>query len=655
MALEALLVLGLFAASLLPLVAWLRRQPPGSARLAGVLVWLGAAGGLAWAVFAYPRPVHDESLVENRPIEVPSDGYVSSKTCRSCHPHNYATWFGSYHRSMTQLATPEAVLGDFEAGDVWAHGERLALERRGDEFWVEREVSDGEGAAEVSAREWQQILMTTGSHHYQVYWVANGNTRELDPLPVVYRIPEGRWVPRSAVFLAPPVDTARDESGRWNNTCVHCHATQAQPRLLGPDEIDTRVGEFGIACESCHGPGADHVRANADPMRRYRQHFGDDPDPTIVNPAELPVELASHLCARCHGITEPRSLEEWQQTQLAGFAFEPGKNLSEAREIVECCAGEEAGLSPAEIERNLEREAPYFWPDGMVRIRGREFQGLLRTPCYTAGAMSCLSCHSMHQSADDPRPLKEWANDQLKPGMSGDQACLQCHASYAEAIEEHTHHSATSSGSRCYNCHMPYTVFGLLKANRSHQVDNPDVAKTVETGRPNACNQCHLKETLAWASDFLSEWYGTPPPPLGADEKKIAASVLWALQGDASQRALAAWTMGWAPALEVSGSEWTVPYLAELLLDPYDAVRFIAYQSLQDQGRVEEVAYDYVGPQPQRVEAAQRLLKTWAAKPPSGPDVFGDEVLIDQRGSVDWESYERLTQDRDMRPVYLAE
>jgi len=655
MALEALWVLGLFAVSLLPLATWLRREPSRLVRITAVTGWLVVAAALGWAVFEYPRPVHDERLVENRPIEVPSDGYVTSQTCRACHPHNYATWFGSYHRSMTQVATPEAVLGDFDGDDVWALGKRLVFEQRGDEFWVEQDVSEGDGEAEVSAREWQQILMTTGSHHYQVYWVASGNARQLDPLPVVYRVPEQRWVPRSAVFLAPPVEEPRDESGRWNNTCVHCHATQAQPRLLGPEEIDTQVGEFGIACESCHGPGEEHVRANRDPMRRYRKHFDDEADPTIVNPEKLPARLASHLCARCHGITEPHSLEKWKKTQISGFAFQPGEDLSVAREIVECCDEPDTGLTPEEIERNLADEAPYFWSDGMVRIRGREFQGLLRTPCYTAGAMSCLSCHAMHQPTEDPRPLKEWANDQLKVGMSGDLACLQCHTSYAEAIEEHTHHSATSSGSRCYNCHMPYTVFGLLKANRSHQVDNPDVAKTVETGRPNACNECHLKETLEWAAGFLEDWYGTPRPLLDEDERNIAGSVLLALQGDASQRALAAWSMGWEPALAVSGSEWTVPFLAELLLDPYDAVRFIAYQSLQHQGRAEDLAYDYVGPEPQRVQAALSVLKTWGSKPASGPDDFGARVLINRWGSVDWDNYERLTKDRDMRPVYLAE
>jgi hypothetical protein len=38
---------------------------------------------------------------------------------------------------MTQVATPEAVVGDFAGVEAWAFGRRYRLERRGDEFWVE--------------------------------------------------------------------------------------------------------------------------------------------------------------------------------------------------------------------------------------------------------------------------------------------------------------------------------------------------------------------------------------------------------------------------------------------------------------------------------------------------------------------------------------
>ena len=58
------------------------------------------------------------------------------------------------------------------------------------------------------------------------------------------------------------------------------------------------------------------------------------------------------------------------------------------------------------------------------------------------------------------------------------------------------------------NCHMPHTTFGLFVAMRSHRVDSPDLALAVESGRPNACNQCHLDQSLQWTADWLSEWYG---------------------------------------------------------------------------------------------------------------------------------------------------
>ena len=66
-------------------------------------------------------------------------------------------------------------------------------------------------------------------------------------------------------------------------------------------------------------------------------------------------------------------------------------------------------------------------------------------------------------------------------------------------ISAHTHHRAESSGSRCYNCHMPRTTFGLLHAMRSHQVSVPTVKESLDHGRPNACNLCHLDKTLAWS------------------------------------------------------------------------------------------------------------------------------------------------------------
>ena len=62
---------------------------------------------------------------------------------------------------------------------------------------------------------------------------------------------------------------------------------------------------------------------------------------------------------------------------------------------------------------------------------------------------------------------------------------------------------------------MPRTTFGLLRAIRSHQVSSPTVKESVEYGRPNACNLCHLDQTLARTAEKLEaccNWFAYSGP-----------------------------------------------------------------------------------------------------------------------------------------------
>src|SRR6185503_10115548 len=102
---------------------------------------------------------------------------------------------------------------------------------------------------------------------------------------------------------------------------------------------------------------------------------------------------------------------------------------------------------------------------------------------------------------------------------------------------------------------------GILKAARSHQINSPTVKASLDTGRPNACNQCHQDKTLAWTADRLADWYKQPKPKLSKDEEEVAATALWALRGDAGQRAIVAWSYGWDDGLKVSGNHWQAPVL----------------------------------------------------------------------------------------------
>jgi hypothetical protein len=239
--------------------------------------------------------------------------------------------------------------------------------------------------------------------------------------------------------------------------------------------------------------------------------------------------------------------------------------------------------------------------------------------------------------------------------MDGNEACLQCHSRMRGAVAGHTHHRADSAGSSCYNCHMPNTTYGLLKTIRSHQISSPSVAANAATGRPNACNLCHLDMTLAWTSEHLESWYGAPRTAPGEDDAAVAASLLWALRGDAAQRVIVAQALGWAPAQEISGTGWMPFYLAQLMEDPYEAVRFIAYRSLRGLPGFEQVAYDFVAPPKLRFEAVLRAVDLWRSGTLPGTRRTDRQLLFNPDGTLRGEVVSRLLSERDHRRVLLRE
>ena len=669
MNIEWLLIGILSGAALVPLLwAMRRRGAIGQNSIAGIAAfWSLFFLGAVLLAFGNPRPVVVVAPPSYRPIEEPSDGYVGSATCRSCHPHEHETWDDSYHQSMTQVVNEKTVLGNFDDVVLRDGNVTIKLQHDGDEFTADMRVE-----AEVSLLSHHvkaPIVLTTGSHHYQAYWYKGGDdTRLIGMLPYVYLLDEQRWIPRNAAFLKLPQPVTFNEAGRWNRTCIRCHATHGRPRAMRFDgtgtkvdvsAVDTKVAEFGISCESCHGPGEEHVEANRNPLRRYQHHLSEEGDPTITNPANLSHEQSTQVCGQCHGIFDFHNRDKWLDWIQDGYEFRPGEDLtkSEMRFQVRC----DLDPIPPTLAGRLAKTENYFdgsfWSDGMVRVSGREYNGMVHTPCYTNGTMSCLSCHQMHQGKSDTRPRDDWANDQMSPEMTSNQACTQCHQEYEDqdVVTNHTHHSTGSSGNLCYNCHMPHTTYGLLKAIRSHTIDSPSVEASLKTGRPNACNQCHLDKTLQWSADYLAEWHGQPKPTLSKDEQDVSASLLWLLKGDAGQRALMAWSYGWDSARDVSGTEWMTPFLAQLFDDDYAAIRVIAGRTYRMQPEFGEVKYDCLLPQPERRAMSAEAIEQWQQQFKKAADSELQSVLIGDDGTLNTEEIERLLRQRNNRRVDLLE
>ena len=619
-------------------------------------LWLFVAAGVSLAVIISALLWHDAAgrsaiTPSNRPISAQEANYVTSNSCRACHPGNYASWHASFHRTMTQVATPKTLIPDARNVELSFAGREYRLERKADDISVSSRSS---GASEYDPP--RQVVLLTGSHTLQILWTETGQGRTLEQFPFAYIIAEKIWAPVAQTFLMPPETKEAYSIGAWNGACMDCHVTQGVSKFVEGNRWDSKVAEFGIACEACHSEGRDHIAANRNPLRRWQLHLTKSADPTIANAKRMKGPESALACGQCHSVWAFNGMNEKLDWNRHGGKFRPGKNDLEQRFVVQPNEKDHA-----EQKEFIDKTEPgffrnRFWGDGMIRVTGREMNGVQASPCFKGGSYSCISCHEMHPAQTTQVALKTWArSDQLAPQMQSDQACLQCHQDMTSRLTSHTHHEADSSGSRCYNCHMPHTTFGLLHAMRSHQVSSPNVRESLDYGRPNACNLCHLDQTLSWTADKLHAWYQQPVPELSDDDKTISAAVQWLVKGDAGQRALLAWGMGWEPAQSISGRDWLYPFLIYSLLDPYAAVRFDAWKSLQTLPGFSDFNFTYTADADDLDAAVKRgYEKWWNENRPAGPS-FDPKTVLDPEGRFQQDVFSRLRRERDETPIVLAE
>src|SRR6187200_3724436 len=72
-----------------------------------------------------------EAAPVNRPIIAPQGNYVTSNSCRACHPGNYASWHASFHRTMTQVANAQTIIGAKDNLELMFNDRYYKMERQG--------------------------------------------------------------------------------------------------------------------------------------------------------------------------------------------------------------------------------------------------------------------------------------------------------------------------------------------------------------------------------------------------------------------------------------------------------------------------------------------------------------------------------------------
>ena len=244
-----------------------------------------------------------------QPIETPSSGkkpFAGSKTCYDCHAKFYDIWSTSRHGLAMQPYNPAFARKELKPqGDEVVIGERSFRAEIGEhEGWV-REKDGGKETRYPIAH-----VMGGKNVYYFLTPLAKGR---LQVLPVAYDVHKHAWYDTTASGVRHfPDRRQRDEALPWtdrlftfNTTCFDCHVSQLATNYdLKTDTYQTTWREAGISCESCHGPGGEHIEAMEAGVKGHTSK-----DIKIIRTLEFSHERMNDMCATCHAKLVPMSTD----------------------------------------------------------------------------------------------------------------------------------------------------------------------------------------------------------------------------------------------------------------------------------------------------------------------------------------------------------
>ena len=115
-----------------------------------------------------------------------------------------------------------------------------------------------------------------------------------------------------------------------------------------------------------------------------------------------------------------------------------------------------------------------------------------------------------------------------------------------------------------------------------------------------------------------------------------------------------AWSLGWPDAQHASGTAWMPLYLAGLMFDDYDAVRYIAYRSLRGIPGYGGVRFDHMKPAGQYDRIMDEVMQAWFRTVGDNKPTRS-ELLFTPGGMPRMDTYNQLRAGRDNRRVIITE
>ena len=283
--------------------------------------------------------------------------YAGSSSCISCHKNIYDSHTHTAHFIASQPASGTTIQGSFAKGlneFVFNPNLKVVMEKRDTGFY---QTGYEQGKATQSQR--FDIVFGGVKGQTYAYWVAN----ELFQLPVSCTGNTHTWI------NSPGYDPNRIAFERIIGTqCLDCHASyikKAAPAIPGfynnYEGFEKSTLLYGIDCERCHGPAAEHVKYHLDNPEEKQAKF-------IKVFKSLTREQKINMCAVCHSGADNHIIKPT-------FGFKPSDTLSKYMRIK---------FSNAPVNYNT------------TDVHGNQ-RGLLESSrCFTGSKMDCSTCHNTH-------------------------------------------------------------------------------------------------------------------------------------------------------------------------------------------------------------------------------------------------------------------
>ncbi|MEO8344090.1 MAG: tetratricopeptide repeat protein [Betaproteobacteria bacterium] len=412
--------------------------------------------------------------------------HVGGKVCAECHASQQAAWHGSDHDLAMQVADEKSVLGNFANAKFRYAGTTSTFTRRDGKYFANTDGPDGKLHD-------YEIKYTFGVHPLQQYLIEMPGGRK-QALSIAWdsRAKEKggqRWFHLYPGQNIKAGDWLHWTSGgqNWNFTCAECHSTNLRKNFdAKAGTYDTTWSELNVSCEACHGPGSNHVNW---------ARKGPDWRAFDVNKG-----LALVLDER-RGVT-------W--TPMTGTGNSVGNSVRSvprqtSREIDMCarCHARAGRLSddyvhgkpPLDTHRLALLDDHLYWNDGQMRDEVYNWGSFVQSKMHAKG-VTCSDCHEPHS---------------LKLRAPGNAVCAQCHQPIEFDTVTHTHHVAGTPGAACAACHMPTTTYMVVDPRHDHSLRIPRPDLSAKLGMPNACNNCHDKQSPLWAASAIEKWTGKAP------------------------------------------------------------------------------------------------------------------------------------------------